>query len=235
MLGESSLWLSIDQHSGLIGANANNTQVMDSDWTALDQPGGISPHASHCTQTLYQCPRTRGQFECDWGTQRTWQWRRRPIGSHGSMTHYGGGYKLSFLLLIQREALKALIGSVNVSFLLHLFCLSLSCYWKELVSDQPSIWVWRIQNILIKGQQVKMIEKPANMPRAVFAQCGNCDYDNKKYNTLYSYPPTNQYYDVLESLQSTRSWCTSPIWFIILVMLFSNMLNCVEKKWKLTA
>lgn len=110
MQEESSLWLCIDQHSGLIGSNANNREVMDSDWTASAQTWGISLHASHHMQTLHQCLWTQGRFECDWGTQWTWQWRRRPIGSHGSMTHYVGGYKLCFLHLIQHGPLKALIG-----------------------------------------------------------------------------------------------------------------------------
>lgn len=91
-------------------ANANNWEVMDSNWTVSAQPGGISLHTSYHTQTLYQCLWTRGQFECDWGTQWMWHWRRRPIGSYGSMTHYGGGYRLCFLHLIQHWPLKALIG-----------------------------------------------------------------------------------------------------------------------------
>lgn len=65
MLEESLLWLCIDQRSGVIGADANNREVMDSDWTALAQPGGISLHAYYHAQALYQCLRTWGQFECD--------------------------------------------------------------------------------------------------------------------------------------------------------------------------
>lgn len=51
MLEESSLWLCIDHHSGLIVTNANNREVIDSNWTALAQPAGISPHASYHTET----------------------------------------------------------------------------------------------------------------------------------------------------------------------------------------
>lgn len=89
-------------------------QVMEKWWTmtALAQPSleELVRIASNLTQTLYQCLRTLGQFECDWGTQWTWHWRRRPIGSHGSMTHYRGVYGLCFLHLIQHRPLKALIG-----------------------------------------------------------------------------------------------------------------------------
>ena len=88
--------------------------VMEKWWTMTALPQ-LSPEelvciASNLTQTLYQCLRTPGQFECDWGTQWTWHWQRRPIGSHGSMTHYRGVYGLCFLHLIQHRPLKALIG-----------------------------------------------------------------------------------------------------------------------------
>lgn len=145
MLKESSLWLCIDQHTGLIGTNANNRDVMDNDWTASSQPRGISLHACSLVQTLYQCLRTPCQFECDGGTQWTWHWRRRPIGSHGSMTHYGGGYKLCFLRLIQHRPLRRTNWSANVSFLLHLFCLFLSCCWNEPALDRSSVSVWSSQ------------------------------------------------------------------------------------------
>lgn len=35
MLKESSLWLGIDHHSGVIGTNANNREMMDTDWRCL--------------------------------------------------------------------------------------------------------------------------------------------------------------------------------------------------------
>lgn len=55
MQEESSLWLCIDHHSELIGANANNKEVMDSNWSASAQPKGISQHAFYLAETLYQC------------------------------------------------------------------------------------------------------------------------------------------------------------------------------------
>lgn len=142
MLEESSLWLCIDQHSALIGADANNREVMDSDWTALAQPGRISLHAYYHTQTLYQCLWTM------------WVWLRHSVDvtvtkeAHSkpwfndSLWRRLQAHKC-FLHLRQHVALKTTNWCVNVSFHLHLFGLFLSCWWNGLEANHPLISLFK--------------------------------------------------------------------------------------------
>lgn len=141
MLKESSVWLRTDQHSRLIGTNANNREVMDNEGTAWAQDGRISlpcfqPHTTPLSMSVDPWP--------------IWMWLRRSVDvtltkeAHWKLwfnDSLWGVYRLCFLRLIQDRPLKALIGVQMCPFLLHLFGLLLS--WFEW--DQPFVSVWSLQ------------------------------------------------------------------------------------------
>lgn len=123
--------------STLIGANANNWEVMDSNWTVSAQPGGISLHQSPLSMSVDQGP--------------IWMWLRHSVDvTLTKEAHWKLWFNDSLRWRLQAVfsafdttlAFKSTNWSVNVSFLLNLFCLFLSCYWNELLSDQLLISVW---------------------------------------------------------------------------------------------
>lgn len=137
MQEESSLWVCIDQHSGLIGANANNREVMDSDWTSSAEPGGTSFSASPTHRPFINVCRPGANLNVTGALSGRDSDEGGPLEA---MVQWliTEGYKLCFLHLIQHKCLKVLIRVLMCPFF-HI-CLVCPCPINETrLSSEQSI------------------------------------------------------------------------------------------------